>query len=306
MGKPKFRCRARSADLHESLHGTASTVRGWVLIEESGPWGADALRDSRLDPELTNRIRQAARSLRLRIVLIRRVRRRTTQARPARQCLLAWTGPGECWVEATLLEDLAQVLYLDLERLSRGRSPGLRKLSHPLYLVCTQGGHDPCCAERGRPLAQALEASLPEQTWEVSHIGGDRFAANLLVLPQGLYYGRVPPEAAVPLAQAHARGEVDPRFLRGRTSYSFSVQAAECLLRTRTGIRGIDDLPLLWSRRDGNDTEAMFGEPRGGSYRVRVRTVPAPTSRRLTCHANDVSTPPEHQLVELRHETRRS
>ena len=43
-------------------------------------------------------------------------------------------------------------------------------------------------------------AAHPDETWEVSHIGGDRFAGNLLVLPHGLYYGRLDPLAAIAVA----------------------------------------------------------------------------------------------------------
>ncbi len=299
MPRPLSRCRALSVDLHESLHGTASTVRRWVLIEEPGPWGPDALRDNRLDPALMSRIREVVRPLRLRVVLIRRVHRRRGASPERRRCLLAWTGLDGGWVEEAVLDAPEQVLGLDLEALSHGRSPGLRKVAHPLYLVCTHGAHDPCCAERGRPLAQALADGFPQQTWEVSHIGGDRFAANLLVLPQGLYYGRVPPEAAVSLARTHERGEVEVRYLRGRTAYDFGVQAAECLLRRRTGIRGIDDLPLRSARREGDETEAVFTAPQGGRYRVRVRTTADSIDRALTCHARRPSAPPEHELVEL-------
>src|SRR4029453_5830608 len=59
------------------------------------------------------------------------------------------------------------------------------------------GRHGACCAERGRPVAAALAQAHPEETWEVSHIGGDRFAGNLLVLPNGLYYGRLDPGPAL-------------------------------------------------------------------------------------------------------------
>jgi hypothetical protein len=298
MPRPLFRCRTRSVALHESLHGTASTVRRWVLIEEPGPWGANALRDNRLDPALMSRIQEVVRPLRLRVVLIRRVRRRRGASPHRRRCLLAWTGPEGGWVEEAVLDAPEQVLELDLRALSSGLSPGLRKVARPIYLVCTHGSHDPCCAERGRPVAQALADGLPQQTWEVSHIGGDRFAGNLLVLPQGFYYGRLSPDSAVTVAGTHERGEIEVRYFRGRTTYDFSVQAAECFLRARTGIRGIDELPLRSSRSEGDETEAVFTAPQGGSYRVRVRTTAASPDRALTCHARHPSAPPEHELVE--------
>ncbi|MBA8824943.1 hypothetical protein FHX42_002290 [Saccharopolyspora lacisalsi] len=302
MSEAATRCQARSLSLNESLHGTASTVHGWVLLEEPGPWGADALRDCRIGESLTTRLNEMCRKLRLRVLLIRRAERRSPAPPGVRNCFLARTGPGEGWVQQAWLDDPEQVLDLDLSALARGESPGLRPVAEPLYLVCTQGRHDPCCAELGRPVVRALAAKLPDRTWEVSHIGGDRFAGNLVVLPHGLYYGRVPPDEVVALAQAYERGEVDPRYLRGRTAYGFAVQAAECLLRSRTDIRGVDELPLVSSHRDGDDTEAVFTAPEGGRYRVRVSTRSAPPERVLTCHAERPAVPVEHHLVEIHHD----
>ena len=50
--------------------------------------------------------------------------------------------------------------------------------------------------------AAALSAAYPDQTWEVSHIGGDRYAGNALVLPDGLYLGRLDADSAVAAARA--------------------------------------------------------------------------------------------------------
>ena len=52
--------------------------------------------------------------------------------------------------------------------------------------------------------------------WECSHLGGDRFAANVLVLPAGLLYGRVLPFAAPEFVAAAEAGEVVGALLRGR------------------------------------------------------------------------------------------
>lgn len=299
MNDPASRCRARSVANAESLHGTASTVRRWVLLEEPGPWGAEALRDSRLDAALTKRLDERCRELRLRVVLIRRVSRERTDQR---QCFLARTDPGSERVEQVSLDEPGHVLDLDLDAFADRGSAGHTPVSHPLYLVCTQGRHDPCCAEHGRPVVRALAARFAEWTWEVSHIGGDRFAGNMLVLPHGLYYGRVSPEAAPGIAEAYARGEIDAAHLRGRSGYGFPVQAAECLLRKETGIRAVDGLPLVESHRDGDETEAVFAAG-DGRYRVRVRTTAAPEERTLTCAATRASAPAEHRLVDLRHES---
>jgi Sucrase/ferredoxin-like len=97
----------------------------------------------------------------------------------------------------------------------------------PAYLICTHGRHDTCCALRGRPIAAALAAVRPAGTWECSHLGGDRFAPNLLVLPYGFYYGHVDAAAAIGIVSATERGRVEPTWLRGRSSLPAAVQVAQ-------------------------------------------------------------------------------
>lgn len=95
----------------------------------------------------------------------------------------------------------------------------------PLYLVCTHGRHDRCCATRGRPVAAALTAAYGDAVWECSHLGGDRFAANVLVLPEGHYLGRVEPGTA-----AAAVATLPAEHYRGRASLPSPVQAAQAYL----------------------------------------------------------------------------
>ena len=45
-------CATLSRALAEPLYGTASRVRGWVLLEQPGPWGREAVLESRLEPAL--------------------------------------------------------------------------------------------------------------------------------------------------------------------------------------------------------------------------------------------------------------
>ena len=129
--------------------------------------------------------------------------------------------------------------------LGAGESPGLVATDEPFVCVCTHGRHDACCAELGRPTVAALTASHPEQAWEVSHIGGDRFAANVLVLPEGLYYGRVTPEDAPALVDRHLSGHLDLDLLRGRSGLPFAVQVAEVAARRAAGATGLHDLRVV-------------------------------------------------------------
>jgi hypothetical protein len=114
--------------------------------------------------------------------------------------------------------------------------------TEPVVAVCAHGKHDQCCAVRGRSACQAIASAYPEFTWECSHLGGDRFAATLLILPEGLCYGRVDSTDSAELVRLYLKGRLDNRFLRGRTSLPHAVQAAQYFVREAFGDDRVDAL----------------------------------------------------------------
>lgn len=293
-GDPGFRCAGASLLRDDPLAGTASTVRAFLLVEHAGPWGVDALRDARLPDGLGDRLRRRSAETGVRVLLVRRPGRRPAPGAAA--VFAAYAHPHRPWLERGEVADLHDVLDLDLPGLRAGRSSGLDRHEGSLLCVCTHGRHDTCCAERGRPVARALAVAHPEETWEVSHIGGDRFAGNLLVLPEGLYYGRLDPPAALAVAGHHASGQLHLDHLRGRSGLSMAVQAAEIGLRRELGETRTDALRLLARSVDGSDTEAVFAVG-GAEYVVQVRTTLGPEGARLTCQATRDNPLPRHELV---------
>jgi (2Fe-2S) ferredoxin len=181
----------------------------------------------------------------IKVLLARRHRRAHRGAQF--QVFLAF--PARASLFVTTIDDPEELTAIDLDAVSRGEPPDWNRLEGPLFGVCTHGRHDACCAERGRPVAAAMTASHPEQTWEISHMGGDRFAANVLVLPDGLYYGRMGPGSASAVASGHEQGRVDIERLRGRSSYPMPVQYAEIALRRHLEEERLDALRLV--RRQG-------------------------------------------------------
>jgi hypothetical protein len=159
-----------------------------------------------------------------------------------------------------------------------------------VYLVCTHGGHDACCALRGRPLARVMPVPGPTGVWECSHLGGDRFAANVVVLPHGFYYGEVPGDGAEIVA-AHDHGRVALPWLRGRAGLPMPVQAAQHEARAELGLLGLDDLPprgfraLASDRSDVERWEVTLAGPGGADVVVVLRSGASDVAARLTCHA---------------------
>lgn len=289
-----FRCSVASEELTEPLTGSASTVPAFLLVEESGPWGVKAVRDSRLPLEVREWLGRLEPEHRVRPLLIRRPSR--SEAATVR-VFASFVRTDSPWLETAELADVREVMDIDVTGMARGGSPGLTPYDGQLFLTCTHGRHDACCAERGRPLCRALGDVAPDDAWEVSHIGGDRFAANVLVLPDGLYYGRLTPLDAEPFVEAHRAGRLDLEHLRGRCAYSFPVQAAEIYLRQHLGVVRAEPFPVVSHVRDGAVTAVSFVVA-GQTWQVRVHSAIG-ASRQLTCSSVAPGHAFEHRLVSL-------
>ena len=286
-GQPTpLRCSYAAELRGDPLPGTAAPSAGLLLVEQPGPWGRSALTQSRFDPEVGAAVASRAAAHRLRTLVIRRPGRAAAELRARRQWAIVDCTPGAESARWGWYTDDAELLDLPLDG-SAGKPD-----DEPSYLVCTHGRHDACCAIRGRPIAAALAVLRPGRVWECSHVGGDRFAANVLALPHGLYYGRVDVSSAAALLAAHERGEVLPALLRGRTTFTAPAQAAQHHARQACGELGINDL----LPRDVEDLG-------GGRWRVRLAAAPddvvmtlraaaAGPAALLTCGAQTPAQPP--------------
>ena len=275
------RCSVRARLRGDSPVATAPPARRWLLIEQPGPWGPDALFESRFDAAVAPLLAARARAEHVRVLLVRRPGGRLADSDHRWGYADARPGSTGLWwstrsADAELLE-----------------APWDGSLGEPTsgatYLVCTHGGHDACCALRGRPLARALPVARTGDVWECSHLGGDRFSANVLVLPHGLFYGQVPGDGAEVVA-AHERDEVALPWLRGRAGVPPAGQAAQHSAREALGLLGIDDLPVTGIRplpADGADVERWTVTMAGpdGNVVATVQSRPSDVAAHLTCHA---------------------
>lgn len=220
-----YRCAEAALRRGDPLLATAPPVRRWLLIEEPGGWGKDGLTTSPIDTNVAATVSATAKAAGVRVQLIRRPGRRRN--RPAqRRYAVVDTQPGRLRGYWGTLRTDAELLEIPLT----GSEPG-QASEEPIYLVCAHGRKDVCCAMRGRPVAEYLASHRPDTTWETSHVGGDRFAANLVILPHGLYYGQLSADAALAAVKAYEGGQVLPAQLRGRCTQPVHVQAAEWYAR---------------------------------------------------------------------------
>lgn len=280
---PRPFCSEISTDSGEAIAGTASRVDHWLLVEYRGLWSYDALAGSGLSDQVKAALRARVAALQpAKLLFIRRRERREHQGLAV---FFARSTPGE--------EYLARGEIARYESLSDLELTDLEPVEHPLFLVCTHGKHDRCCARYGRPLHDVL-ADQAEQdwVWQTTHIGGDRFAGNVVVLPEGLYYGRMRPEEAWTLLDEHLGRRIYLEHFRGRSTHPFAVQAAEISLRERVGLLGIDDVRVERAERRDDRWEIRL-RASGESYEVELEVEPGPLTY-LTCGAETLRHSPRY------------
>jgi hypothetical protein len=262
---------ARTAD--EPLLGTATQARIWLLLEVRAPWRAKAVTDNNLPPAVQAHMTAALTAIPgARLLFLK-------QTRPTSDLLrffIADAGASDTSLLEIHLHDYDDLLALDIVRLAdRTASETTRfRRAEPLYLVCTNGTRDKCCAKFGLPAYTALEEVVGSAAWQCTHIGGHRHAPNVLFLPHGLNYGRLTPDEIAPAVQAYQAGNLfDLDTYRGRTSFTPEIQAAESFVRQASGNLALNGLRLETAVALEDDLwRVSFMDAAGVSHEVTLRS----------------------------------
>jgi hypothetical protein len=250
-------CATVSTASHESLTATASRIDNWIVLEYRALWDRDVLGACRFTPELKAHLREQLHALApARLLFVKKPERR---AYGRRHVYFGSSKAGEERFFQLEVDHQEDLLGFDFAGALGGDGlPGM-PVDHPLLVVCTHGKRDRCCAKNGQPLYDALRHETESGwVWQSTHVGGDRFAGNVVMLPQGLYYGRVEPGDVPGLLEAHSSGRIDMEHYRGRAAHSFPVQAAEHAIRESDGLVGIDDLELVGVDADDDGWRVRF------------------------------------------------
>ena len=287
----RFYCSELSRLSGERSAGTASTGAVWLLLEYPHGWGRKAFEESALPPEVKRFFEDAtARIKHSRVLFIKTDRGR---ADVRMNLFVVRCRERSPFIVRLRVERYYDLLGYDLAAVASGRDPqGGETSAEPLFLVCTHGRRDKCCAKFGVPLYNALREHVGDSVWQSSHVGGDRFAGNLVCFPHGLFYAHATPEAGRRLADAYRAGRVLAEEFRGRACYSHHVQAAEAFVRAEAGVAGVEDLRFLSAHTEGADAwHVRFEEGAGG--RVHEAHVACRTSdfrNHITCHSAEPQT----------------
>lgn len=269
-----LRCSDTAAERGDPMLGTAPPQRDWLLVEHPGPWPVTAPFGTDLSDELLRRLGHPGQ----RTLLVRRHGRSDSRATLRWfRCLDGELRTGR-WERP---DDLLATLEPDAGE------------PHPgtLLLVCTHGLHDVCCAVKGRPVAAALAERWPAETFECSHLGGDRFAPNMLLLPDLACYAGMPGDRAAATVAAHLAGRVDVAWLRGMAGLHPAEQVAIGTVLERWGPAPHTAVSSRLADQVGTfdsgtwTVELVGADPLPSRVRVVVSSRRRTTAARLTCRA---------------------
>jgi hypothetical protein len=297
MQQPFF-CSELSRRAGEKTFGTASTGGTWLLLEYAGAWGPRALEQSALAPEVKAFLSRTLGAIpRSRLLFIKRGRAGgetfsffVVRARERRPFAVRYE-----------LDSYARLIELDVARAAAGDAAGGGRVTRePIFLVCTHGRRDKCCAKFGVPVYKGLRESNCEQVWQSSHVGGDRFAANLVCFPHGLFYAHMTEETGRRAAAEYAAGRLLLEKYRGRACYAHPAQAAEFFTRAETGLARLDELRFQSSERTGERSWRVRFEGPEAVYEAEVSRHLSDFHNQLTCQSDEPTCVPQFALDTFR------
>jgi hypothetical protein len=243
-------CAQLSRESGEDLIGSAPNHSMYVLIECPLPWAPNAF-DSKAIPLnlkiITQKIQQvnsgirfllfsgmhypSSRSLevtqnKLRVIVFRK-------AKPLSN------GYRKREFELDSIHDVASLLEQYLAE--TGLAIDCHDSDTQDIFVCTHGSHDKCCAKFGYPFyRQALEIVSQLQLsktriWQVSHIGGHRFAPTIVTFPDGRYYGALDETSLTAILQRTGDIQCLQRVYRGWGILPEPIQVMERAIALKHG-----------------------------------------------------------------------
>jgi hypothetical protein len=241
-------CSALSILENEQLFGTAPLTQVWIMLEYPDPFGGKALEESKIPGTVKAYLTDTQKTIPAsRLLLIRQDQPKTDAGISAFVGLSSIHQPR---LYEFHLSNYDELLNLDLSSLSTGKIELTEYLrTEPLFLVCTNGKRDPCCAQWGQQVYLEMAKLSAGSVWQTSHVGGHRFAANVICLPHGIYYGRLRPDQANSLLSDYQGNCLSPQNYRGRAHYPSEVQVAEYYLASQISIMDIDGFQLLQSNQ---------------------------------------------------------
>lgn len=250
-----FFCADLSRRHHDPLHGTASEFNSLFLLEYSAPWGAKAFVDSQLPDAVKDHLRTQLNGLdRPRLLFIKRADKRDGVI----NMFAVNNRAADPYYNHFTLNAYDDLIGFDLAQTLVQRDTSARA---PIYMVCTNGNKDKCCAKFGMACyKQLLAHAQSDRVWQCAHVGGDRFAPNVIVAPGGHYFGHVGVDDVETLITDVESHQITLAVHRGRSCYPKHVQSAEYYLRQAYQNSDMHDLELVTAQCGEMNAEVTFRE----------------------------------------------
>lgn len=249
-------CSQRSLELETDIWGTATeSTTQWVLVEYTKEW-IPKMRIPELDlPEqFASALVDVSKQDDWKVLYIRR-------PGSTGEHVYWWDiNSGTCKV-APLSSDWTN----GLESNEAWKHPQDIGLGTPQILVCTHGSRDRCCGVLGgvifAQLKNQLKMMLPDAVWQVSHLGGHRFAPTALCLPLGLLLGRIDVDDCSSIARAvmtNDEGVLRTEIIRGDVRLSKPEQARQLWIRQRGGsLVSATENQFSWINSEGQSLQTV-------------------------------------------------
>lgn len=258
MSEKKISCSQLSVESGEHLYGTAPRVDNWFLLEYNGHWNKDALLQSTLSEKVKDCINKLLDSFQnSRLQLIKR------DGNSSEDISFYYIKSSE--FEPNLykfsLNNYDDIINLDIKNLIETGEIRDSESDEKIMLVCTHGAYDTCCGRLGVPVYNQIKENKDVSVWSTTHVGAHRLSANIVTLPEGIYYGRVSPDNVNHVIESHLKGEIYLDCFRGRSCYSQTSQVSDYFLRDKIGKLGIYDIKWEYEKDRDSYTNVEFKVP---------------------------------------------
>lgn len=276
-----FRCADASRARAESPLGSALPSQAWLLLEYTGAWAYDAWPGLCDDDDVAATVKTWRMESLGRVQLLRRPDRKGSRGEPPYRW--KYCGPTGTW--HGLWTSVAEIGSI-IESVNVGRVPehALPGFGDPIIAVCAHSKHDVCCAVRGRSVASLLAEEWPDMVWETSHLGGDRFAGNALILPHGIMLGHLDDDNAVAAVRGALEGRPVPDTFRGTTSFSPAEQAAVAYAIEDNPSATLRDITVDGSRESDDGVSTVTLQVAGTAHEYAVRVTKSEPQRNSCAH----------------------
>ena len=294
-----FFCSLESIEHHESLLGTAPRADVWFLLEYHGRWGKKALEESEIPDEVKAHLNaQLKATLESRLLLIKQPREENVRGFAFFAAIPTADPPTLYRFQLNEYDDL---LSYDLAGIFARKPEFADSISRePVFVNCTNGLRDQCCALHGVASYWELQNQFPGKVGESTHHGGHRFAANFMHLPYGLSYGRLRKENAASVLETGLKGRIALDHFRGRTIYEEPIQAAEILLRKELDLDAIDSLRITGSDAQDGNRWRVLADANDRVYEVIIERHETGEHVHLSCGDEKTSPVVEYKTIEIK------